>query len=192
MKSKFALLIFALMLCGCGLGPDMTRDRIPRSPSPTPWQGEKPFGENMTEGDNAYAAEDYPSAIKWYRTALDQEKAKPTLEKKQWYALVNNLAMSYTLTGDTKNARIVLAYGVSKDFDYPMFHYILARTFGVEGSEGDAISHLGRAFERRSKLPAGEKLPDPMTDESFAGFVDSDVFKKAVARMKSGRSSPLD
>ena len=192
MKAKLAFLIFVAVLCGCGLGPDMTRDRIQRSPSPTPWQGEKPFDENLSDGNAAYAAKDYPTAVKSYGTALDQEKAKPTLDKKQWYALVNNLAMSYTLTGDTKNARIVLAYGVSKNYDYPMFHYILARTFGVEGSEGDAINHLERAFERRSKLPAGEKLPDPMTDESFAGFADSDAFKRAVARMKSGRTTPLD
>lgn len=192
MNAKVAFVLFAIVLSGCGLGPDMTRDRIPRSPTPTPWQGEKPFEDNMRDAAAAFAAQDYPAAAKAYGTALDQEKAKPKLEKKQWYELVNNTAMSYTLAGDTKNARLTLAYGVSKDFDYPMFHYILARTFGVEGSVGDAINHLEKAFERRSKLPAGEKLPDPLTDPSFASFADDDTFKRAVARMKSGRSSPLD
>jgi len=192
MRVKLAFIFFAVLFSACGLGPDMTRDRIPRSPTPTPWPGEKPFDENMREGEVAYAAQDYPAAAKAYGVALEQEKAKPKLEKKQWYALVNNTAMSYTLAGDTKNARLVLAYGVSKDFDYPMFHYILARTFGVEGSAGDAINHLEKAFERRSKLPAGEKLPDPLTDPSFASFASDDPFKKAVARMKSGRSTPLD
>ena len=69
-----------------------------------------------------------------------------------------------------------------------MFHYILARTFGVEGSEADAIGHLERAFERRSKLSGGEKLPDPMTDDAFASFTESEPFKRAVSRMKTGRS----
>ncbi len=192
MKAKVAIVLFAVLLFGCGLGPDMTRDRIPRSPTPTPWQGEKPFEDNIREGAAAFAAQDYPAAAKAYGTALDQEKAKPKLEKKQWHELVNNTAMSYTLAGDTKNARLTLAYGVSKDFDYPMFHYILARTYGVEGSGSDAINHLEKAFERRSKLPAGEKLPDPLTDPAFSSFADDEVFKKAVARMKSGRSSPLD
>ena len=192
MKAKVGFVLFAVVLSGCGLGPDMTRDRIPRSPTPTPWQGEKPFEDNVREGAAAFAAQDYAAASKAYGTALDQEKAKPKLEKKPWRELVNNTAMSYTLAGDTKNARLTLAYGVSKDFDYPMFHYILARTYGVEGSGGEAIKHLEKAFERRSKLPAGEKLPDPLTDPSFSSFSDDDVFKKAVARMKSGRSSPLD
>ena len=192
MKARLTFVFLTVLLSGCGMGPDMTRDRIPRSPSPTPWQGEKPFEDNMRDGDAAFAAKDYAAAAKAYGVALDQEKAKPKLEKKQWYALVNNTAMSYTLAGDTKNARVVLAYGVSKDFDYPLFHYNLARTYGVEGSVNDVIGHLERAFERRSKLPAGEKLPDPLTDESFASFAEDDVFKKAVARMKSGRSSPID
>jgi hypothetical protein len=42
------------------------------------------------------------------------------------------------------------------------------------------------------ELPAGEKLPDPLTDPSFASFASDDAFKKAVARMTSGRSTPLD
>lgn len=192
MKIYFPLLFFALFLSGCGLGPDMTRDRIPRSPTPTPWPGEKPFEDNMRDGATAYAAKDYAAAAKAYSTALDQEKAKAKLEKKQWRDLVNQTANSYTLSGDTKNARLTLAYGVSKDFDYPMFHYILARTYGVEGSQSDAISHLETAFERRSKLSHGEKLPDPLTDETFASFAEDDGFKKAVVRMKNGRSTPLD
>ena len=192
MKAKLTFVFGVFLLSACGIGPDMNRDRIPRSPTPTPWQGEKPFEDNMRDGAAAYAAKDYPAAAKAYGTALDQEKAKPKLEKKQWRELVNNTAMAYTLSGDTKNARLALAYGVSKDFDYPMFHYILARTFGVEGSEADTTSHLERAFERRSKLSPGEKLPDPMTDDSFASFADSESFKRAVSRMKTGRSSPLD
>ncbi|HKP67855.1 MAG TPA: hypothetical protein VJV05_01145 [Pyrinomonadaceae bacterium] len=192
MKAKLTFIFCVAMFSACGLGPDMNQDRIPRSPTPTPWQGEKPFEDNMRDAAAAYAAKDYPAAAKAYGVALDQEKAKPKLEKKQWRELVNNTANAYTLSGDTKNARLALAYGVSKDFDYPMFHYILARTFGAEGSEPDAIGHLERAFERRSKLSAGEKLPDPMTDESFASFTDSDTFKRAVSRMKAGPSSPLD
>ena len=187
MKSKLFFLGLVALLSACGLGPDMTRDRMPRSPSPTPWQGEKSLEENMRDGDAAYAAKDYTAAIKSYKPALDKEQGKPTLEKKKWYGLVNNLAMSYTMAGDTKNARIVLAHGVSKDYSYPMFHYILARTYGQEGSESDAVAHLTRAFERRSKMPAGEKLPEPLTDESFAGFAENDSFKKAVASMKQSK-----
>ena len=192
MKAKLVLIFIAIIFSGCGLGPDMTRDRIPRSPSPTPWQGEKSLEENLRDGDAAFAAKDYPAAIKSYRPAFDREQGKPTLEKKQWYKLLENFAHSYTLAGDTKNARVILAHGISKDYDYPMFHYNLARTFGQEGLEAEAISHLRRAYQRRKKMPAGETLPDPLIDESFAGFADSEMFKKAVADMKRGNLPPLE
>ena len=187
MRTTFSLVLLVVLLSGCGLGPDMSQDRIPRSPSPTPWQGEKTIQQNMEEGSAAYVAKDYPTAIKLYKAALEQEKLKPTLDKKLWHVLVDNLAMAYALSGDTNNARVVLAYGISRHYDYPMFHYILACTYGEESNESEAIFHLRRAFRHKKNMLPGEKFPDPLTDESFSSLTDSATFQKAVADMKGGK-----
>lgn len=187
MKAYLSLLVFTLLLSGCGIGPDMSKDRVPRSPSPTPWQGEKTVQQNIQDGDTAFAAKEYDVAAKAYRLAFEQEKMKPTLEKKAWYSLVDNLAMAYMLSGDNNNARVVLAAGLSRNYDYPMFHYILARTHAAEGNEDEALLHLSRAFRHKKNMIAGEKFPDPLTDESFASLADSPSFKKAVNEMKAGK-----
>ena len=192
MKIGLLFLWVLIFLSGCGLGPDLSKDRVPRSPSPTPFIPEKPIDEYMREGSAAYLARDYRAAITSYKRALEIEQRDPKLDKKHWYVLVDNLAMSYGLTGDVKNARLVLAYGISKDYNYPMFHYIVACTYGEEGDESNSLYHLSRAFEHRANMLAGEKFPDPLTDSSFASFADSETFKRSVAAMKSSRPRPKE
>jgi tetratricopeptide (TPR) repeat protein len=187
MKTTLVFLVSIVILSGCGLGPDITKDRVPRSPSPTPWQGDKTVQQNVEDGSAAFMAKDYEKAIKSYKAALEQEKQKPTLEKKFAYTLIDNLAMAYGITGDSNNARVVLAYGLSRDFKYPMFHYILASTYGEEGNESEAILHLRRAFKYKANMLPGEKFPDPLTDESFSSLAENAAFQKAVAEMKSGK-----
>ncbi len=167
----------------------MSKDRIPPSPTPTPWQGEKPVTEYMSDGDTAYAAGNYAGALTPYKRALEQEQREQKLEKKSWYGLVEKLAMSYSKTGENGKARVVLAYGISKDYKYPMFHYTFARTYGEEGDEMTAISHLRTAYRNQAEIKGGAKLPDPLMNESFADFADNEAFKKAVAEMKGGRRS---
>ena len=193
MKAAGLLLFVSVFLAAsCGLGPDLSKDRVERSPTPTPFVPEKPIEEYMRDGSAAYIARDYQAAIPPYKRALEIEQRSPKLDKKLWYALVDNLAMSYGLTGDNKNARVVLAYGLSKDYNYPMFHYILACTFGQDGDESNSLLHLRRAFEYRANIIEGETFPDPMTDSSFEAFKDSETFQKAVAEMKRSKPRPRD
>ena len=192
---KFAVLLFfvsVFLAASCGMGPDLSKDRVERSPTPTPFVPEKPIEEYMRDGSAAYSARDYNAAIPPYKRALEIEQRSSKLDKKLWYVLVDNLAMSYGLTGDSKNARVVLAYGMSKDYNYPMFHYILACTFGQDGDESNSLLHLRRAFEYRANIIEGETFPDPMTDSSFESFRDSDTFQKAVAEMKKSKPRPRD
>jgi hypothetical protein len=65
-----------------------------------------------------------------------------------------------------------------------MFHYVMGRTYGEEGDQSTALYHLQKAFDRKAKMPPGEKLPDPLTDSSFATFADDPAFKSAIAGMK--------
>jgi tetratricopeptide (TPR) repeat protein len=188
MMMKFAtVLAISILSLACGLGPDLSKDRIERPPSPTPFVADKPIAEYLRDGDAAFEAGDYAAALTPYKRAFEIEQREQKLETKSWHALVNNLAMSYVRTGDMKNARLTIAYGVSKDYDHPPFHYTLACSFGEEGDESNATYHLRKAFRFRNKMPAGEKLADPMTDACFDSFASSDAFAKAVAEMKVAR-----
>jgi len=181
------LIVISTLSLACGLGPDMSKDRIPRSPSPTPFVPEKPIAEYMKDGDAAYASGDHAAAIASYKRAFEIEQRDPKLEKKLWYSLITNLGMSYARTGDTKNARLVVAYAVSKEPRNPIFHYILACSFATEGDESSALSRLSKAYELKANLPAGQKIPDPLTDPCFESYADSDTFKKDVAQMKGSK-----
>jgi len=173
-----------MLSLACGLGPDLTKDRVPRSPSPTPFIPEKPITEYMSEGRVAFVARDFQGAITPYKRAFEIEQRDPKLDKILWHELVNNLALSYGQTGDLKNARLVIAYGISKDYRYPMFYYILACIHGQEGDESNSVYYLSKAYEHKANLSKGETLPDPLTDSSFSSFSSSDTFKQAVAKMK--------
>src|SRR5688572_1991538 len=183
---KRLALLFSLFLsaAACGLGPDMSRDRVPPSPTPTPFIPDKPTVEYIRLGDAAAAAGDHGGASLHYKRAFEIERDEQKLEKKQFYALISKLSIAYARAGDTKSARVTTAYGLSKKYDHALFHYALASSYAVEGDEMNALHHLENAYEFKNKLGPGEILPDPLTDESFAGLSDSTAFKSAVARMK--------
>src|SRR5687767_6436871 len=94
MRTVLLVLCLSLVTLACGLGPDLSKDRVQRSPSPTPFIPEKPIDEYMKEGSAAYLARDYAAAITPYKRALEIEQRDPKLDKKLWYVLVDNLAMS--------------------------------------------------------------------------------------------------
>ena len=178
------VIAIAIMSLACGLGPDMTKDRIPRSPSPTPFVPDKPIADYLRDGAAAYSAGNFSEAVVHYKKAFEIEQREQKLEKKDRRQLVSNLAIAYSRTGDTKNARLAIAYGLSKDFDAPMYHYALACSFASEGDESTALYHLRAAFGFRHKHLQGEKLGDPLKDSCFTDFDDSETFKKGVAEMK--------
>lgn len=191
---KFVL--FAICVCflaiGCGLGPDMSKDRIPRSPSPTPFVPEKPIAEYMTEGRAAYSSEKFAEAIESYKRAFEIEQREQKLDAKLRRELVGNLAMSYVRTGAVDKARVTIAYGVSKDYNYPIYHYALACSFAVDGNEGSALHRLRTAYMFRNNLSPGQSLPDPLTESCFESLSSSETFKKAVAEIKASKARPKD
>lgn len=184
MKRLAVIFCLCFAAAACGIGPDMSKDRVPPAPTPTPFIPDKSTVEYMRLGDAAVAAGDHGGAIQPYKRAFEIERDEQKFEKKQFYALVSKLAISYARGGDTKNARVTAAYGLSKQYDYPLFHYALACSYAVEGDEINTLYHLDNAYEHKNKLAAGEIFPDPLSDESFAGLSDSTTFKTSVARMK--------
>lgn len=142
--------------------------------------------EYASEGSRYYLARDYKKAIPPYQKAVDLEKKERKLEKNLWFAVVDNLAMAYGITGDITRSMAVLDYGISQEPTYPMFYYNMACGYGELGDEDNAIKYLRMAFKYKANMIAGERFPNPETDSSFAAFRDSEKFKKALKEMRSG------
>lgn len=138
----------------------------------------------MQEGSEYFLRRDFEKAIVPYQKALDLEKEKRTLDKTIWKVLVDNLGMSYGISGNLDKAKETFEYGISKDPDYPMFYYNLACTYGEKDDLDKAIENLKLAFDRRENMIPGEKMPDPATDSSFQRFVNDEKFKAALKELK--------
>lgn len=69
----------------------------------------------VAQASAAYLKHDYRTAIQHYSRALDLEKSQPTLDKNTWRVVVDNLGMSYGISGDNQKAKEVFEYGLSKD-----------------------------------------------------------------------------
>jgi tetratricopeptide (TPR) repeat protein len=138
----------------------------------------------VADGSAAYLRGDYQAAIPPYQKALDLEKKDRKLDKKFWIVLVDNLGMSYGITGDIKASQDVFEYGIKEEPTYPLFYYNMACGYGELGDEDNAIKFLEPAFKYRKNMMQGEQFPDPMTDDSFRKFVKDEKFTKAVSEMK--------
>jgi len=129
-----------------------------------------PVGNSMEllgEGSRFFLAHQYREAIEPYQKALDIEKIAPTLDKNYWRVLVDNLGMSYGITGDLDRAKETFEYGMSQDSTYPMFYYNLACVSAEKGDANDTKAFLKLAFDYRNNMIPGERLPDPRVDDSF-------------------------
>lgn len=134
----------------------------------------------IEQGSRFYLEGDYKRAIPPYQKALDREKANPTLSQTIWRVLVDNLGMSYGISGDLKKAKATFEYGLSKDPKYPMFHYNMACTYGEMDDPDNAIVYLKQAFDNKDKMIKGEKMPNPWTDSSFQRFMNNEKFVNAL------------
>jgi len=127
--------------------------------------------EYVRKGSQAFLQQDYKSAANSYQKALDFEKGKRTLAKKYFLVLVDNLGMSYGMSGKLDKAKTTFEYGLTQYSDYPLFYYNLGCTYGEQRKMEEAIAQLRVAFKYRENMIAGETMPDPMKDDSFRYFV---------------------
>ena len=144
----------------------------------------------LSEGSTYFVEGNFKKAIPPYQKALDLEKAHRTLNKTQWRVLVDNLGISYGITGrttagNTKKAKEMFEYGILKDPDYPLFYYSLACTYSEMNNMDKAIEYLKLAFARKKNLMRGEKMPTPATDPSFQRFISNDRFVSVLQELSS-------
>jgi tetratricopeptide (TPR) repeat protein len=137
----------------------------------------------VNQGGRFVVQGDFKSAIAPYQEALNREKAKRTLSQTLWRVMIDGLGQSYGITGDLKKAKATLDYGISKDPNYPMFHYSLACTYAEMNDVDRAINSLRKAYENKQNLNKGDKFPNPWTDNSFKKLLDNDKFNNALMEM---------
>lgn len=139
------------------------------------------------EGSAYFGRDEYEKAIGPYQKALDREKAAPKLPQPQWRALIDNLAMAYGITGRLDAADEVLKYGALKEPDYPMFYFITADICAERNDLDATMKFLRLALKFRDNMNRGEKLPDPLTDDSFKRFYENLDFRKLAAEFGKAR-----
>lgn len=133
-------------------------------------------------GSKLYLEGNYDEASKQYSKSLDLEKINRTLDKGEYYVLIDNLGMSYGISGNIKEAIKTLEYGISVDSTYPMFYYNLACCYAEQNDIDKAVFYLEYAIKYKGNMLAGEKLPNPETDDSFKKFIDNEKFKKILKK----------
>jgi hypothetical protein len=134
--------------------------------------------ELLQQASRLYLQRDYHGAIGPYSQVLEMEKGHPALQKPLWYVLIDNLGMSYGMTGDLQKAKETFEYGIAKDSTYPLFYYNLACTYAEMGKTDEASQNLRKAFEFKANVLAGETMPDPRTDDSFKKLMKDSEFRQ--------------
>lgn len=143
--------------------------------------------ELLEQASRLYLQHDYHGAIGPYSQALDLEKTKPELQKPLWYVLIDNLGMSYGITGDLEQARATFEYGIAKDPTYPLFYYNLACTYAEMGKADEASQNLKKAFEYKANVITGETMPDPRKDDSFKKLMQNPDFRQLAETLAQSK-----
>lgn len=137
----------------------------------------------MNLGNQYFLKQQYQQAIEPYQKALDLEKQNPKLDKNMWRVLLDQLGMSYGISGNLDKAEVVFQYGLSKDPDYPMFSYNMACDYAERGNLDQTLAFLMQAFANKQNIIPGETMPDPRTDDSFQRFLNNPKFQALMKEL---------
>jgi tetratricopeptide (TPR) repeat protein len=98
---------------------------------------------------------------------------------------VDNLGMSYGISGNNEKAKEVFEYGLSKDATYPLFYYNLACAYAGMNELDNVIKNLKLAFDHKRNMIPGEQMPDPAGDDSFARYLSNPRFQRLLEELRS-------
>jgi tetratricopeptide (TPR) repeat protein len=146
--------------------------------------GSKEVTALVKEGSTYYMKGDYKKAIKPYQKALDLEKKQPSMDSTFTKVLIDNLGMSYGISGDLAKSKEIFEYGISWDSQYPMFYYNLACTYAEMDKIDSSIVYLKKAFQYKDNVILGEEMPDPATDSSFKRYLKEEKFIETLKEIK--------
>jgi len=129
---------------------------------------------------NAFYANDFPNAIIGYERIIQ----KLNTNEMAWRVTVDNLGMSYGITGDFNNAKRIFEYGISLDPEYPLFYYNLACAYAEMSDLDNMLRNLEESFKRKANMIKGEKFPNPRKDSSFERYLKDIKFKQLLKKYK--------
>lgn len=144
----------------------------------------------FAEGSKFYLQQDYSHAAGSYQKALDLEKKNRALAQDLFRVLVDNLGMSYGISGNLPQAKQTFEYGIGQDPKYPMFYYNLACTYGEMDRMNESLEQLQLAYKFKENMITGEKLPDPLRDDSFRKFIHNEQFVNTVREWQQHQATP--
>jgi hypothetical protein len=101
------------------------------------------------------------------------------------FVVVDNLGMSYGISGNNEKAKEVFEYGLSKDATYPLFYYNLACAHAGMNDLHNVIKNLKLAFDYKRNMIPGEQMPDPAGDDSFARYLSNPRFQRLLEELRS-------
>jgi len=102
---------------------------------------------------------DYNGAIGPYSQALELEKVNPKLEKSLWYVMIDNLGMSYGITGDLQKGQGKPLTTAPARIDLPHLLLQLGVHVRRDGQGHGSGDYLKKAFEYKANVLPGEDSP---------------------------------
>ena len=129
-----------------------------------------------------YRLKSYAPAAIYFQRALDTlPEAAPANARR---VLTDQLSIALAMSGQFERNRALNEAAIKADADYPIYYYNLARADALQGDAANAKLHLQQCFAREENLPAGEEMPDPINDESFAKLKDDPSFSAFVESLQ--------
>lgn len=135
-------------------------------------------------GNQYFWKNDMKTAAIYYQDALDMEKSKATLQRKDWIVLVDQLGMSYGISGNLEAAAKLYEWALKKEPEYPMFYYNMACVCAETGDMQGILKYLKKAFTYKANMLPGEVIPDPMNDDSFKKYLEDPSFRATIEKLK--------
>lgn len=133
-------------------------------------------------GSWCYNKDNFKPAIRFYSRALEKEKQNKVMPRTYWLVLVDNLGMSYGLSGDPDKAQEIFEYGLSEEPTYPMFYYNLACAYAEKKELDSALAVLEKAYLYEENMIPGEEIPDPYHDNSFKRYWNNKKFQASLEK----------
>ena len=137
----------------------------------------------MYVGHSLFRQEKYAEAIAPYEKARQLERNGSKLSEDEHRILVDQLVMSYGISGQLEQARGLLNEAIKRDPDYPLNYYNLACAYAEDGDKSKVLTNLSLAFQHKDHMLKGEKMPDPRSDSSFQKYVTDPDFVSLMKKL---------
>jgi hypothetical protein len=135
-------------------------------------------------GSMYYRSKNYKDAALQYEKALELEKRAKLLGPDIWKVLVDQLGMSFGISGELTKAKALFEWAITQEPEYPMFYYNLACTFAEMGNQEQTLKNLRMAYKYKGNMIYGEDFPDPKQDSSFSKYMQDKDFIAEMGKLR--------